>query len=87
MIGNLVNMKFGRADELEADQLGVKFIAQAGYDPRAMLGVMEVLKSSGAGARQPEFYSTHPNPENRSARIEEAIRQQYPDGVPAGLKQ
>src|SRR6185295_1556292 len=42
MIGNLVNLRFGRQDELEADQLGVKFIAQAGYDPRAMLGVMEV---------------------------------------------
>lgn len=37
-------------------------------------------------ARQPEFFSTHPNPENRVARINEAIAQQFPDGVPAGLQ-
>lgn len=86
MIANLVNLKFGREDELEADQLGVRFLSQAGYDPRAMLGVMEVLKQTASGARQPEFYSTHPNPENRAERIESAIHEIYPEGIPAGLK-
>ena len=34
---------------------------------------------------QHEFYSTHPNPENRIARINEAIQQKFPDGIPPGL--
>jgi beta-barrel assembly-enhancing protease len=86
LIGNLINMKFGRDDELESDRLGVRFMAEAGYDPRAMIRVMEVLKAAGAGGRQPEFFSTHPNPENRIARIKQAIQDVFPNGVPEGLK-
>jgi predicted Zn-dependent protease len=86
VIGQLVNMKFGREDELESDHLGVRFISEAGYDPRALIGVMQILEEASGGARQPEFFSTHPNPENRVARIEEAIQQQFPGGVPEGLK-
>lgn len=86
MIGNLVNMKYGREDELESDDWGVKLMADAGYDPRAMKGVMEILAQAGGGGRQPEFFSTHPNPENRIERIEEAIQRVFPNGVPDGLK-
>lgn len=87
IIGQLVNMQFGREDELESDQLGVVVLAQTGYDPRAMIGVMRILEEAGGGVSQPEFFSTHPNPENRVIRIEEAIQQVYPDGVPNGLIQ
>jgi beta-barrel assembly-enhancing protease len=81
----MVTLKFGRDDELESDRLGVKFMTQAGYDPRAMLGVMKILAAAG-GRRQAEFFSTHPNPENREAEIQKAIHQQFPDQVPADLK-
>src|ERR671917_1889526 len=84
MIGQLVTMRFGREDELESDQLGVRFAAEAGYDPRSMIGLMKILAQSSEGGRPPEFFSTHPNPENRVARIESAIQKQFPDGVPAG---
>lgn len=87
LIGQLVNMKFGRDDELQSDQLGVQFMAEAGYDPRAMIQVMQILAAASQGNQPPEFFSTHPNPENRIARIEEAIQAAYPDGVPAGLDQ
>ncbi|MGI9042264.1 MAG: M48 family metalloprotease, partial [Gemmatimonadales bacterium] len=86
MIGQLVTMRFGREDELESDQLGVRFTAEAGYDPRALIAVMEVLAQSSGGQRQPEFFSTHPNPENRVARIEQAIRERFPEGVTEGLE-
>ncbi len=85
-IGQLVNMKYGRDDELESDRLGVRFIADAGYDPRSMIGVMEVLAKANGGRGAPEFFSTHPNPENRIGRIKEAIQQTFPQGVPQGLK-
>jgi beta-barrel assembly-enhancing protease len=87
LIGQLVNMKYGRDDELESDRLGVRFMKEAGYDPRAMLRVMEILAESSSGGRPPEFFSTHPNPENRLERIQEAIGEEFPNGVPEGLIQ
>ncbi len=74
MIGNMINMKYGRDDELEADKLGVHFMIDSGYDPEQMLGVMEILKKAAGGQRVPEFQSTHPSPENRMKHIKEAIR-------------
>ena len=85
LIGQAVNMRYGREDELEADRLGVQFMAEAGYDPRAMASVMQKLAQAAGAGGGPEFLSTHPNPENRVARIEAAIEALYPDGVPAGL--
>lgn len=86
MVGQLINMKYGRDDEIESDRLGVKFLAESGYDPRALIEVMKVLKEAGGGGRQPEFFSSHPNPENRIERIEQAIKEQFPNGVPTGLR-
>jgi predicted Zn-dependent protease len=75
MVGKIVNMKFGRDDELESDELGVRFMVESGYDPQALIEVMRILaEASGGGSRQPEFFSTHPNPENRIAHIQEAIQ-------------
>lgn len=85
LIGQMINMKFGRDDELESDRLGVRFISEAGYDPRAMLGVMKILAESARGQAPPEFFSTHPNPENRVAMIDAAIKERFPSGVPTGL--
>lgn len=86
MIGQLVTMRFGRQDELEADRLGVRLTSESSYDPRALIALMKILDESSEGNRPPEFFSTHPNPENRIQRIEAAIQEQYPSGVPSGLE-
>lgn len=86
MVGQLVNLKFNRNDELEADKLGVRFAVDAGYDPRSMIKVMEILRDQSR-SRQPEFFSTHPNPENRIEKINAAIKEEFPQGVPQGLQQ
>ena len=86
LIGQLVNLKFSRQDELEADKLGVVLMSEAGYDPRAMIEVMEVLKQASGGRSQPEFFATHPNPENREERIRQIIHERFPDGLPQGLQ-
>ena len=85
-LGQLVNMKFGRDDELESDKLGVRFMVKSGYDPTALIGVMKILAEASAGNSQPEFFSTHPNPANRVERIKQAIIELYPNGLPSGLK-
>jgi predicted Zn-dependent protease len=85
MIGQLVNMRFGREDELESDRLGVRFMAESGYDPRAMVEVMQILAQANEGQAPPEFFSTHPNPDRRIERIQQAIAEEFPNGVPEGL--
>lgn len=86
MIGQLVNLKYGRDDEIESDRWGLMLMSAAGYDPHAQIQVMEILKSASKGGSQPEFMSTHPDPGNRIERIREAIKEMFPDGLPAGLK-
>lgn len=85
MIAQVVSMKYGRDDELASDRWGVKLTAMAGYDPRAMIGLMKVLDRASQGNAPPEMLSTHPKPANRVAYIEEVIAMEFPDGVPPGL--
>ncbi|KUG07734.1 M48 family metalloprotease [Solirubrum puertoriconensis] len=85
-IAKVVSLRFGREDELESDRLAVKYTAEAGYDPRAMIQVMQILEQAGGGGRGPEFLSTHPNPGNRVGVLEREIAEQFPSGIPGGLK-
>ncbi|MGE0161229.1 MAG: M48 family metalloprotease [Gemmatimonadales bacterium] len=70
----LMNLRYSRGDESEADRLGLRYIGRLGYDPDAMIGVFQMLasvSSSAEGGRVPEWQLTHPYPENR----EQAMRQ------------
>jgi beta-barrel assembly-enhancing protease len=86
VVARMLQLKYGRGDELQADSLGVRFMSEAGYDPRALVEVMRILeRASGGASGQPEWMSTHPDPGNRAQRIDEAIRHRFPGGVPANL--
>jgi predicted Zn-dependent protease len=80
MVGNMINMKYGRDDELEADTLGLRFMLAAGYDPRSMIRVMEILREASGGSGQPEFMSTHPDPGNRIQHIESWLKEHATGG-------
>ncbi|MGJ3237470.1 MAG: M48 family metalloprotease [Anaerolineae bacterium] len=73
VIAQLVNLQYGREDELQSDRLGVCLMIEAGYDPEGMIGVQRVLESISSGQRQPEFLSTHPDPGNRIREIQDTI--------------
>jgi predicted Zn-dependent protease len=77
----LLFLKYGRDDEREADDLGLRYMAREQYDPREMAEVFEVLQrvseAEGAG-RVPGWMSTHPTPENRIGRISEQVAQLDP---------
>lgn len=72
-IGQRTLLTNGRDDELESDDLGVKLMIKAGYNPEEMINVMKILKAAAGPNRVPEFQSTHPDPENRIEKIKEAI--------------
>jgi predicted Zn-dependent protease len=85
-VGQIVNLRYGRDDELESDAWGVHLLAEAGYDPRALIRVMDILESASGGDGPPEFMSSHPNPGNRRERIQALIDERFPNGLPDALE-
>jgi len=65
-----VLLPWGRAQESEADHLGLILMAKAGYDPRASLDLWKRMAGASKGQRPPEFLSTHPAEATRIQQIE-----------------
>lgn len=66
---------FGRGQELEADALGLRYMAQAGYDPAASITFWRKMMALERDRGLPAFLSTHPAGERRIERLEELIPQ------------
>lgn len=72
----LLTLKFSRTQEYEADDLGIRYLAKAGYDPRALSSMLASLaaqtaldsKTQGQASGVPEWASTHPDPASRVRR-------------------
>src|SRR5213082_1455955 len=60
-------LKFSREYETEADLLGARIMANAGYDPRDLANMFQTIERQGGGGGG--FLSDHPSPTNRYARI------------------
>jgi predicted Zn-dependent protease len=73
----LLFLKFGRDDERQADDLGLRYMRRTGHDARQMAGVFSMLarvsQAAGGGGSVPTWLSTHPDPEDRRGRIERAV--------------
>lgn len=82
MAVGMASKSHGRDQEYESDKWGVQLMAASGYDPSALIEVMDVLEASAGGPSPPEFLSTHPIPANRRDKIRQHIAAMFPDGVP-----
>lgn len=58
-------LRYSRGEESEADALGVRYMVSAGYNPRGMLDLLEILQAASQGDKGWEFLATHPYPETR----------------------
>ncbi|MBW6498261.1 MAG: M48 family metallopeptidase [Bacteroidales bacterium] len=67
--GQLGSLAYSRKHEYEADQLGMIFMAMAGYHPAATVTFWERMQASSSGVEPPQFLSTHPS---SAARIRAA---------------
>jgi len=65
-----VGLPYSREFEREADRIGVELAARAGFDPRAAVTLWQKMGQAG-GSAPPEFFSTHPAPENRAKDLTE----------------
>ena len=74
VIGSKVQrqINFTRQNEMEADRVGIRLLAEAGFDPRDMAGFFEKLENASRYSRRPpEFLSTHPVTTDRIAESQE----------------
>jgi predicted Zn-dependent protease len=65
-------LPFSRDQEAEADEIGLTYMARAGYDPRAAVQLWQNFATYG-GDRPPEFLSTHPSPGSRIERLQKLM--------------
>jgi predicted Zn-dependent protease len=75
---NALILRYSRSAETEADALGARIMAGAGYNPLEMARFFEKLESAG-GESAPQFLSSHPNPGNRVKSVQAEI-QTFPQG-------
>jgi predicted Zn-dependent protease len=72
-------LKYSRDDELQADQLGVRYAARGGWDPHGVAGMLTTLErldqASGSSKGVPNWLSTHPAPADRVQKVQAAIEQ------------
>jgi predicted Zn-dependent protease len=66
-----VQLPFSRAQESEADHIGIVLMAKAGYDPREAVPFWRRMAAGKTGQSPPEFLSTHPSGTTRMAQLEQ----------------
>jgi len=72
----IMALRYSRADERQADTGGLDYMVWAGYNPYAAVEIMQILQSQPAD-RIPEFFATHPSPENRIDYLRQKIQAKY----------
>jgi predicted Zn-dependent protease len=73
-----VLLPYSRLQENEADELGLTFMAMAGYDPRKAVDFWERMSKSKSSQAPPEFLSTHPSDQTRINKIKSIIPKVMP---------
>jgi Zn-dependent protease with chaperone function len=66
-------LHYSRTAETQADVMGTQVLYDTGYDPRAMAQFFEKLEAETKGKTPPLFFSDHPSPDNRLARVDEEV--------------
>lgn len=73
VVTNMVNNGYSKSQELDADTLALTLMADAGYNPKAMLDMLSQLKSA-QGGKSGGMYKTHPSPDQRITNVNSAIK-------------
>lgn len=77
-LANSVFLKYSRDAESQADLIGTQILYDLGYDPRAMAEFFEKLAKDHKGTQAEQFFSNHPIPENRVAKVNAEIKKLGP---------
>ena len=76
---NSVLLKYSRDAESQADLMGTQILYDSGYDPRAMAEFFDKLAKEHKSSSVEQFFSNHPIPENRIAKVNAEITKIGPE--------
>lgn len=87
----LLTLKFSRKQEYEADDLGIRYLAKGGYDPKALSSMLASLAAqsaldarlAGQSKNIPEWASTHPDP---ASRVQRALQKASETGTTSSVR-
>ena len=81
---NSLFLKYSRDAETQADLMGTQILHDNGYDPKGMVEFFEKIQAESKGGRATQFFSDHPNPENRISNVQREIERL--GGLPANAR-
>ena len=84
LLGAAGSLPFSRAQESEADHIGLIYMARAGYDPHQAVDFWQRMRQASKGKEPPEFASDHPSDQHRIERIEKWLPEAQRAYTPAG---
>jgi len=67
-------LRWGRKQELEADEMGMIFMAKAGYNPQEAIDLWRRMAANSKGQRPPEYLSTHPHEATRIEALQKILK-------------
>ena len=73
ILGTLINSGYSKAQEFEADKKALSLMNATGYDPNAMLDMLNMVKEKTSGAKS-GWNSTHPSPEKRIKKVSKQLK-------------
>jgi predicted Zn-dependent protease len=72
-------LPFSRSHESEADVIGLRLMADAGFNPQGSVDLWRNMRASGGGGEPPEWMSTHPSSGQRIANLESEMNKVMPN--------
>jgi len=87
MINGMVVKGYSKETEFEADKVGLKILADAGYDPQAFIKLLETLEKKTGGDKKAGFSSTHPSAKDRIAKLKPEAEKLDHKKVPKARKE
>lgn len=79
MVNQMMQLRYSRKDESQADIWGLKLMTQVGFNPKAMIEVMEILKAVEGRGGNLEMFQTHPDPDRRIQQIQAYLKEHPAD--------
>lgn len=79
--GNMANKKFSRNDEFKADQRGIDFLVNTGYNPLASISVLYKI-----GTNYTDLWADHPSTDKRITKDYAYIQKNYPQFIEKGFQ-
>ena len=71
LLGVAGRLPFSRAQESEADHIGLVYMARAGYDPSQAVAFWKRMRRASKGKEPPEWLSDHPSDAHRVKRVQQ----------------